>query len=348
MSLNTLPSTPTATPLLAQALHHKLNRRAETSGSLGELEALAVRIGLIQNTLNPRLRDPQLMLFAADHGLAEDGLSPGLWASTSECVHRLLQGQLVASVFAQVQGIQWWVADAGMVEPVAPHARLLARKQAHGTHNARLGNAMQTEQAQAAIRAGMEMGDALHGNVVACACIGLGANESAALVLSQLTGADLQGFLRPANRSTEAATGAQLLTHLKQALERHRAVSEPVDVLAALGGFDMAMMVGMMLVLASKRSLMIVDGLPAIAALMVAARVNPAVTDFCVFSRSNTHPGLDRALALFKSTAMLELGMESIDGTSTSLVWPMLLSAAALLTEVADNEGLAPLLPSTL
>lgn len=344
MSLNTLPSTVAVTPLLEQALQQKLSRRSEASGSLGELEALAVRIGLIQNSLQPRLRDPQLMLFAADHGLAADGLPAGRWASTSACVQRLLRGHLVASAFAQTQGIQWWVTDAGMREPVAPHPRLLARKQAHGTHNVRLGAAMSTEQAQAAIRTGMEMGDALHGNVVACAGIGLGANESAALVLSHMTGVELQGFLRPSSRA-DAKTQTQLLIHLTQALERHRAVSEPVDVLAALGGFDIAMMVGMMLVVTSKRSLVIVDGLPAVAALMVATRINPAVADFCIFSRSNNHPGLDRALALFKSTALLELGMDSIDGTGTSLVWPMLLSAAALLTDVVEEESLAPLLP---
>ncbi|MES2890305.1 MAG: nicotinate-nucleotide--dimethylbenzimidazole phosphoribosyltransferase [Pseudomonadota bacterium] len=348
MSLNNSPSASTSNAVLERALRDKLKRRAETTGSLGELEALAVRIGLIQNSLKPTLKHPQLMVFAADHGLAADGLPQGLVPSTSECVHRLLSAKLALSVFAQIQGMQWWVADAGMAEPLAPHARLMLRKIGHGTRNARLTSAMQVEQAHAAIRAGMEIGDALHGNVVACAAVGVGANESAALVLSHLTGIDVRGLLAPALDPMEQPLQVRLGTHMGQALERHRALSEPVDVLAALGGFDIAMMVGLMLVVASKRSVIVVDGLPAVAALMVASRITPSVADYCIFSRSNSHPGLDRALALFNSAAMLELGMESVDGTGTTLVWPMLNSAAALLTEVAEGEEPGPTLPGPL
>ncbi len=349
MSLHSSPRASTSDTALEQALRDKLARRAQATGSLGELEALAVRIGLIQNSLKPALRDPQLMVFAADHGLAADGLPPSPLATTSECVHRLLGAKLAVSVFAQLQGIEWWVADAGMVEPMTPHARLLARKIAHGTRNARLTTAMQIEQAHAAIRAGMEIGDALHGNVVACAAVGRGANESAALLLSQLTGADVRGFLRPdEDHALDNSAHSRLVMHLGQALARHRAVTEPVEVVAALGGFDIAMMVGLMLVVASKRSIIVVDGLPAVAALMVAARISPSVADYCIFSRSNNHPGLDRALALFNSAAMLELGMESVDGTSTSLVWPMLRSAAALLTELAEGEEPGANLPALI
>lgn len=349
MSLNSSTSVSTSNAGLERALLDKLAKRAQATGSLGELEALAVRIGLIQNSIKPHLQDPQLMVFAADHGLAADGLPPSPFAATSDCVLRVLGAKLALSVFAQLQGIQWWVADAGMVEPMAPHARLLARKIAHGTRNARLAMAMQVEQAHAAIRAGMEIGDALHGNVVACAAIGRGANESAALLLSQLSGADVRSFLRPdGDHALDNSAHSRLVVHLGEALARHRATTEPAEVLAALGGFDIAMMVGLMLVVASKRSVIVVDGLPAVAALMVAARIKPSVADYCIFSRSNHHPGLDRALALFNSSAMLELGMETLDGTSTSLAWPMLRSAATLLSELSEDDtpGLSLLTPN--
>jgi nicotinate-nucleotide--dimethylbenzimidazole phosphoribosyltransferase len=110
----------------------------------------------------------------------------------------------------------------------------------------------------------------------------------------------------------------------------------------------MAMMVGVMLVAGSKRHLIVVDGMPACAALMVAARIAPAVTDYCVYCRSHSHEGLDQALALFHASALLELGMESTDGTGSTLAWPLVRSAAALLTEVAEGEEPGPTLPGAM
>ena len=103
-------------------------------------------------------------------------------------------------------------------------------------------------------------------------------------------------------------------------------------------------------VTARRRSgqLIMADGLPACAALLVAAQIAPAVTDFCVFCRSHGHQGLDQALALFHATALLELGMESVDGTGATLAFPLLQSAAAALTEVADGEDPGPTLPGEM
>ena len=128
----------------------------------------------------------------------------------------------------------------------------------------------------------------------------------------------------------------------------HRDAADPVEVLAAFGGFELAMMVGVMLVAGSKRQLILADGMSACAALMVAAQIAPAVTDYCVFCRSNSHHGLDQALALFHASALLELGMESTDGTGATLAFPLVRSAAALLTEVAEGEDPGPTLPGDL
>jgi nicotinate-nucleotide--dimethylbenzimidazole phosphoribosyltransferase len=107
-------------------------------------------------------------------------------------------------------------------------------------------------------------------------------------------------------------------------------------------------MVGVMLMAASKRHLLMVDGMPACAALMLAARIAQPVTDYCLFCRSHSHLGLDQALNLFRASALLELGMESTDGTGATLAWPMVKSAAALLTEVADGEDPGPSVPDGL
>jgi nicotinate-nucleotide--dimethylbenzimidazole phosphoribosyltransferase len=331
---------PTSSPLLERALRDKLAQRNETTGSLGELEPLAVRLGLIQNTLKPRLREPQLVIFAADHGLAVDGIVER--RSTRDQVTQLLSGQMPAAVFARIQGLDLTVVDAGVAEDLAAHDRLLMRKIAHGTRNARAGPAMSTERAHAAIRAGMEIGDALRGNAVACAGVGVGSDLSAALVLAQLADVPVRDLLS-SGLSSPSLGHLMAVAHGAQA--RHRGVTDPVEVLAAYGGFEMAMIAGLMLVTASKRHLLLVDGLAACAALMVAARIAPAVTDYCVFCRSHRHEGLDLALHLFQAAALLELGMQSTDGTGSALAWPLVKSAAALLTEVVDGQDPGPSRP---
>lgn len=347
MSVNRSLITPTANPLLEQALREKLQRRSETTGSLGELEPLAVRLGLMQNTLKPRFRAPQIVLFASDHGLAVDGVGVPGGASTAKLVARLLSSQLPVSVFARIHALELSVVDCGIAEPVAPHARLLARKIAHGTRSSRAAMAMSLDQAHAAIRAGMEIADSLPGNVVACAGIGVGAHESAALVLSRLSDTPLREFL-VSGPTMPPEDLNHLVSVLSGAQGRHKDAADPVEVLASFGGFEMAMMVGVMLVAGSKRHLVVVDGMIACAALMVASRIAPAVTDYCVYSKSHNHSGLDRALSLFQAAPLLELGMESTDGTGATLAWPLVRSAAALLTEVAEGEDPGPSLPGDI
>ena len=170
---------------------------------------------------------------------------------------------------------------------------------------------------------------------------------AAALVLSRLSDTPLQDFLL-----SGPAMPPEDLNHLVNVLSgaqgRHKDAADPVEVLACFGGFEMAMMVGVMLVAGSKRNLVIADGMTACAALMVASRIAPAVTDYCVYCRSHNHNGLDRALSLFQATALLELGMESTDGTGATLAWPLVRSAAALLTEVAEGEDPGPSLPADI
>jgi nicotinate-nucleotide--dimethylbenzimidazole phosphoribosyltransferase len=346
MSLNQSLIAATANPTLEHALRAKLKRRAETGGSLGELEPLAIRLGLIQNTLKPRFRSPQIAFFAADHGLAVDGVG-NPEPSTASVARRLLTSQLPVSVFAFIQGLELSVVDCGVADPIAPHGRLLSRKIAHGTRNARLSAAMTLEQAHAAIRAGMEIADTMPGNALGVCGVGVGANESAALVLSRLSGVPLRDVTLGGVYENQEQL-AKALIAMQAALGRHRGASDPVEALAALGGFEMAAMVGAMLVAGSKRHLILIDGMAACAALLVASRIAPAVTDYCVFCRSHSHKGLDVALGLFHASALLELGMESTDGTGATLAWPLIRSAAALLTEVAEGEDPGPSVPADI
>ncbi len=339
--------TPTSNPLLEKALREKLQRRNEAGGSLGELEPLAIRLGLMQNTLKPRFQHPQLLVFAADHGIAVDGIRDAHGRATHETVRMLLGNQLPLTVFARAQQLEVTVVDCGMAQNLPPHDRLLMRKISHGTRNARVASAMTLPQAHAGMRAGMEIGDKLRGNCTVLAGVGVGSHESAAMVLARMTDTPVRDLVvsGPDMNKDELT---HLLTVLQAAHARHREVSEPIEVLAAFGGYEVAVMVGVMLMAASKRHLLMVDGMPACAALMLAARIAQPVTDYCLFCRSHSHLGLDQALNLFRASALLELGMESTDGTGATLAWPMVKSAAALLTEVADGEDPGPSVPDAM
>ncbi len=327
----------TANPLLEQALRAKLQRRELGQGGLGELEPVAVRLGLLQHSLKPRLREPQLVIFAADHGLAVDGIHAGPGQQTDERVMQILTGQPPLALLARLHGLALAVVDCGVANRLPAHERLVQRKIAHGTRNARVGSAMSLEQAHAAIRAGMEIADSLRGNLLACAGLGVGSHESAALVLSQLTATPVRDLI---------VNGPQMnpdqLTHLMMVVQgaqgRHRDTTDAVEVLAAFGGFETAVMVGAMLVAASKRHLIMVDGIAACAALLVASRIAESVTDYAVFCRSQTHQGLDKALSLFQASALLELGLEAMDGTGACLSWPLINSAATLLAHLVETD----------
>ncbi len=327
---------PTANAELESQLRERLARHAAIAGGFGQLEALALRLGLLQNNLTPRFRDPVLALFAADHGLAVDGIPQPWGRSSAEQALLALQSRLPSSVIARLHGLQLQVIDCGLADDLAPHPKLLLRKVAHGTRNARLGQAMNPTQVQAALRVGMELADAMSGNVMVLAGMGQGSLEAAALLLARLDARHL-GELLPIN----ADPGLHELLQL--VLTRHREAVDAMDALAAFGGYEIAVMVGAMLVGASKRMLLIVDGLPACAALRVAASIAAPVTDYAVFCRSSTEPGLDVALQGFRAGALLELGLATTDGMGGALAWPLIRSAAALLSEVHDAAQAPPL-----
>jgi len=326
---------PVANPTLERALREKLERRSGTMGHLGELATLAVQLGLVQNSLKPTFEAPQVVLFAADHGLAVEGLGASARHSTTQQVRALLSLQLPLPIFAELHGLALSVVDCGLAEAAPTHPRLLARKIAHATHSSRNRPAMSHDQLHAALTAGMEIAASLPGNAIACAGIGVGSTESAALVLNRLSGLRIEELIG-LDRRAEDVEAERLLTVLHAAQSRHREVLEPLDVLAAFGGFEAAVMVGAMLSAASERRLILVDGIPACAALMVASSMAPAVTDYCLHCRSHGAPGLDAILRLFQATALLELGIETMDGTGAALAWPLIKSAAAVMTEVAD------------
>jgi nicotinate-nucleotide--dimethylbenzimidazole phosphoribosyltransferase len=329
---------PTANVALERKLRGKIEDRRGANLSLGELAPLAVRIGLLQNSETPRLSSAQLVVFAADHGLAVDDIGGPSSRSTVTTVLRLMDESTPLVAIARAQGIELTVVDSGVAETLSPHPRLLLRKIAHGTRNSRLGAAMTTEQAHAALRAGMEIGHALGGDAIACAGIGSGSAQSAALVLACLSGAPL-GELIDVEPTPADAFRNHLLRVLDESRNRHGHLDDPVELLAAVGGFEIAMMTGLMLAGASRRRLVLADGMAASAALMVASAIAPALPEYCLCTRSNSTSALASAFELLGMKPAFDLGIDAVDGTGAVLAWPLLCCAAALLAPVGERDG---------
>ena len=331
---------PTANAALAARLQHTIDHKTKPLGALGQLEALALQLGLIQRSESPALVQPQMVVFAADHGIAAEGVSAFPQAVTTQMVANMLAGGAAINVFARQHGFALQVVDAGVAADLSAHPQLLARKIAFGTKNICLEPAMTRDQAEAALNAGMAVMQSLPGNVVAFGEMGIANTSPAALLVARLTGASV---IEATGRGT-GLDDAQLLHKqavLGRALLRHTA-SQPLDALgelAALGGFEIAMMTGAMLQAASERRVVLVDGFIAGAAALVACQLVPAVRDYLVFCHRSAETGHRRLLAHLNARPLLELDLRLGEGTGALLAWPLVVSAAAFLKEMASFES---------
>ena len=323
---------------LQARLQHKIDHKTKPQGALGLLEGLALQLGLIQRSQSPSLHEPQMVVFAADHGIAAEGVSAYPQAVTVQMVGNMLAGGAAINVFARQHGFALQVVDAGVAADLPAHPRLLQRKIAHGTRNLCFEPAMTRSQAETALTVGMQVMQALPGNVVAFGEMGIANTSPAALLLARLTGASIA-------EATGRGTGLddQQLLHkqsvLKRALARHENAIQPLDALAALGGFEIAMMAGAMLQAASERRVVLVDGFIAGAAALVASALAPQVRDYLVFCHRSAETGHRLLLAHLKARPLLELDLRLGEGTGALLAWPLLQSATNFLNEMASFES---------
>jgi nicotinate-nucleotide--dimethylbenzimidazole phosphoribosyltransferase len=332
------PLAPTADPRLQRSLQHALDRKTKPPGSLGRLEALALQIGLVQRSLQPQLLAPQMLVFAADHGLAARGVSAYPQDVTAQMVENMLAGGAAVSVLTRQMGIALTLVDAGVARELAPRPGLLLRKIAPGTQDASRGPAMSAGQCAAALRAGRQVVRERPGNVVLLGEMGIGNTSSAAMLMARLCSLPIEVC---AGRGTglDDAGLARKAAVLREALALHLAAQAPLDVLAALGGFEIAMMVGAMLQAAHERRLLVIDGFIVTAALLVAHRLAPAVLDYCVFSHRGAEHGHARLLQMLDGQPLLELELRLGEGSGAALAWPLVDAAARLLREMASFES---------
>ncbi len=325
-------------PELAQRLRALLNNKTKPVGSLGRLEGLAERIGLVLGTASPRLTAPQLVVFAADHGLAAQGVSAYPSDVTWQMVENFLAGGAAVSVLARQHGLELTVVDCGVNHDFAPRDGLRVCKVAHGTADASLGPAMTAAQCQQALNNGVHLVKQLPGNALLLGEMGIGNTSAASLLLARLGGLDA-AEVTGAGTGLDAPGMARKTEVLQRVLARHAGAQRPLDALAAFGGFEIATMVGAVLQAAAERRVVVVDGFIASAAALVASRLAPAVLQRCVFAHRSGERGHACMLALLGAEPLLDLGLRLGEGSGAALAWPLLVSACAVLNEMASFDA---------
>lgn len=329
---------------IENTLKNKVDRKTKPLGALGQLEKLALQIGLVQQRLDPQLNKPHMLVFAGDHGAAKAGVSAFPQEVTWQMVENFLAGGAAINVFARQNGLALSVVDAGVAHDFGPRAGLIDAKVAPGTANYIEQAAMSEAQCARAIEhgAGIVRGLAADGcNVVGFGEMGIGNTAAASLLTHGLTGVALAECIGRGTGLDDAGL-ARKQALLERALNRYRAAGggdAPLTLLAEFGGFEIAAMVGAMLAAAEAGMVLLIDGFIVGAAALVAARINPALLEYCVFCHRSAEPGHRAQLQALKADPLLDLGLRLGEGTGAALAYPLVKAAVAFLNEMASFES---------
>ena len=323
-------------------LQTKINHKTKPLGALGTLEQVALQIGMIQNTLTPNLHKPTMLVFAGDHGIVDEGVSPFPQAVTAQMVLNFLDGGAGINVFARQNGFALQVIDSGVNHVFAPHVDLTDAKIDMGTRNFLHMPAMSEAQCMQALKCGSVLAQqvvAAGSNVLGFGEMGIGNTSSASCLMSMLSGL-------PITQCVGRGTGLDDVGLSKKTDILQRAISahgldgkDVMQVLATFGGFEIAMMAGAMLGAAQNGAVLLIDGFIATSALLVAAKMQPNILHYCVFSHCSDEAGHQWMLQHLGAKPLLNLGLRLGEGTGAALAYPIVQAAVNFLNDMASFES---------
>jgi nicotinate-nucleotide--dimethylbenzimidazole phosphoribosyltransferase len=328
---------------LAAKLKHKIDNKTKPLGSLGQLEGLALQLGQILDTESPQLDQPQMLVFAGDHGLTARGVSAFPSDVTWQMVENFIAGGACVSVLAKANNIALNVVDCGVNHDFldaaqTPRTGLLNAKIANGTADSSTAAAMTAVQCQQAIENGMAIVKNLPGNAILLGEMGIGNTSAASLILSRLAGLDIADCTG-AGTGLDGAGIDRKTAVLREVLAFHAGVTAPLDVMAAFGGFEMATMLGAVFQAAAERRVIVVDGFITTAVILVANALQPTVLQRCVFAHRSGERGHGLMLEQLNAKPLLDMGLRLGEGSGAALAWPLLVAACTVLRDMASFES---------
>jgi nicotinate-nucleotide--dimethylbenzimidazole phosphoribosyltransferase len=314
-----------------QQARDRLASLAKPPGSLGRLEDLADRLCEIAGVCPPPPASPVLVaVFAGDHGVLAQGVSPWPQEITAAMVRTFALGGAAVNVLARQVGAEVVVVDIGVASPVEG---ALDRNVRRGTADLSQGPAMTPAEAQRAFDVGHDIAASSDAGLLVTGDMGIGNTTPSAAIICALTG-------RSADEITGRGTGIDDATlELKTRIVADAAArvhdADPMTVLAEVGGLEIAAIAGF---IAGARAPVVVDGVIALAGLLVAASLDPTVTDRVIAGHRSTEPGATAVLEHLKLEPLLDLGMRLGEGTGALLAVPIVQAAARLITEMATID----------
>ncbi|MDG4829098.1 nicotinate-nucleotide--dimethylbenzimidazole phosphoribosyltransferase [Solwaraspora sp. WMMD1047] len=323
----------------ARELHGRLTKPA---GSLGELETLSVRLAGLAGACPPPLPEPAAVaVFAGDHGVHDQGVTPWPREVTAQMVGNFLAGGAVVNAFARQTGASVTVVDVGVATPLAD-AGLVAAKIRPGTRDLTREAALTREEAVAAVEVGIRVaGDLIDAGaaILLTGDMGIANTTPAAALIAAFTGA-------PAAQVTGRGTGIDDATHARKIVVIETALrlhtpdpTDPTGVLASVGGLEHAALAGLILGGAARRIPVLLDGVSAVAAALVATAYAPAATAAMVAGHRSAEPGATVGLRHLGLTPLIDLGLRLGEGTGALLALPAVAGAVRVLHEVATFDA---------
>ena len=327
------------------AITEKIDLKTKPVGALGKLETIAKKICQIQETTSPQLKEPTIVVFAGDHGIAKQGLvNPYPQEVTYQMVYNFLGGGAAINVFAAQNNITVKVVDAGVNHDFGEISGLIDHKIAMGTNNYMNGPAMTLDQCKQAMQNGANMVEqcALAGtNIIGFGEMGIGNTSASSLIMSTFLSIPVEDCVGKGTGVNSAQLEQKIKT-LKAVFENYGKQldkNDPITVLAQFGGFEIAEMCGAMLRAAEHKMVILVDGFITTAALLVAAEINANVLDYCLFSHCSDEQGHQQMLKKLNADPIINLGMRLGEGSGVAVAYPLIVSACEFLNRMASFES---------
>lgn len=325
---------------LTTQLQQQINIKTKPLGALGKLEKLALKIGLIQQTIKPKILHPTMLIFAADHGIVAEGVSPYPQEVTWQMVLNFVNGGAAINVFAKQNGWKIDIIDAGVNTRFEQSLPIHHAKINFGTKNFLHEAAMSEIEMKKALETGEEFikhYQKAGSNCIAFGEMGIGNTSAATVIMSRILNLPIEECVGRGTGLDD--TGLRRKTEvLKQAILKHE-VNGAKSILQTFGGFEIAMMVGAMLSAAEQKMLMMIDGFIVTSALLVAHALHPEVLDYCIFAHQSDENGHQKMLNYLNAAPLLKLDMRLGEGTGAALALPLVQAAVNFLNDMASFES---------
>ncbi|MEM9500682.1 MAG: nicotinate-nucleotide--dimethylbenzimidazole phosphoribosyltransferase [Pseudomonadota bacterium] len=305
-----------------------LDQKTKPIGSLGQLEDVAVRVASVTGETKSERLSVSLTIFAADHGIAAEGVSAFPQEVTGQMVANFLAKGAAANAIADELAIPVSVVDCGVKQPPTDTSELIDMRLGSGTANSACGPAMPQELAARAISQGQSYGQSLSSNIACFGEMGIANTSSAALLAHKLSGMPIAQLVGRGTGLDDAG-----LQHKRAVLECAAARTgnlEPMEALAAVGGFEIGTMAGAMIGAASSRKVVVVDGFIATAASALARTLEPECEASMIYAHRSAEHGHRTLLEWLKVKPLLDLKMRLGEGTGALLAAPIIRASVSL------------------